>query len=76
MPIVVLSGGITELIEASFNILKEQSKTEDMEHVSIISNRFTYGEDPALTYEHVKEGLDQLRKISGFETPLVHPSSK
>lgn len=72
LPIVVLSGGIHELIEASFKIL-DQSQ---MDHVTIISNRFTYHDTPDLTYDHVHEGKDQLTKIVGFETPVVHPSSK
>ena len=42
LPIVVLSGGIHELIEASFKILKYKELDSDTSHIKIISNQFTY----------------------------------
>jgi len=42
LPIVVLSGGIHELIEAAFKILQTDDITANFDHVKIISNRFTY----------------------------------
>ena len=65
MPIVVLSGGIHELIDAALKILKVEDTQLDFDHLKIISNRFTY-----------KDSIDDLTSISGFITPVVHPASK
>jgi hypothetical protein len=46
LPIIVLSGGIHELIEAAFKILQKADVTSNFDHVKIVSNRFTY---PALS---------------------------
>lgn len=64
LPVTVLSGGIQELIEAAFQILKADDKDSDLSHVSIISNKFTYAPSHTDTNLHV---------ISGFATPVVHP---
>ena len=65
LPIVVLSGGIHELIDAALKILKVEDTQLDFDHLKIISNRFTY-----------KDSIDDLTSISGFITPVVHPASK
>lgn len=47
VPIIVLSGGIHELIEAAFKILSGTDATQNLDHVRIVSNRFTYNDLPA-----------------------------
>lgn len=42
LPIVVVSGGIHELIDAALKILKAEHSNLEVDHLKIISNRFTY----------------------------------
>lgn len=42
LPIVVVSGGIYELIDAALKILKAEHSNLEVDHLKIISNRFTY----------------------------------
>jgi len=66
LPIVILSGGITELIEASLKILKVDEADKTLDHVKIISNEFFF---PSPL-------LDEVTPVIGFRKPPVHPSSK
>lgn len=67
MPLVMLSAGITEVIESSIDILTEQEGEHNEQraaypNVEVLSNKFTY--DPA-------DG-----RTNGYETPLSTPGLK
>ena len=78
LPIVVLSGGITELIDAAFKILKVEAIDLDYENIKIVANRFNYDEQRCFNseFDPLHLGSEEIKKVSGFKVPVVHPASK
>ena len=69
IPLVIVSGGIHELIEESLRLLEEQPLRRshgnklDLHSITILSNQFEYD-----------ESVDRV--VKGYKLPLIHSSNK